>query len=56
MANTDKVRFKFFIPDARVLGAEEVASLPPEKKEKAAGKDCSCASCGCANDSVPPLR
>ncbi len=64
MANTDKVRFKFFIPDARVLGAEEVASLPPEKKEKAAGKDgvwidmvCPDKSCVAAdgNISVPAL-
>ena len=39
MATTDKVRFKFFIPDARVLNAEEVASLPPEKKAAAEGKE-----------------
>ena len=41
MAANDNVRFKFFLPDARILSTEEVAALPAEKKAaaNAAGKE-----------------
>ncbi len=35
MAETDNVRFKFFLPDARILSEEEVAALPADKKSAA---------------------
>ncbi len=38
MANTTD-RFKFFLPDARVLTAEEVSSLPSDKRTATGGKE-----------------
>lgn len=35
MAANDTVRFKFFLPEARILTQEEVAALPAEKKTAA---------------------
>ena len=31
MTDTKSSRFRFFLPEARVLGKDEIASLPPEK-------------------------
>ena len=41
MAENDNVRFKFFLPDARVLSADEITALPADKKTaaQATGKE-----------------
>ena len=31
MTDANTSRFRFFLPEARVLGQDEIASLPPEK-------------------------
>ena len=31
MTDTKKSLFRFFLPNARILGKEEIAALPPEK-------------------------
>jgi len=31
MTNVKSSRFRFFLPDARMLGKDEIANLPPEK-------------------------
>jgi hypothetical protein len=35
MTGTKTSRFRFFLPDARILGQNEIANLPPEKLKSA---------------------
>jgi hypothetical protein len=39
MTETKTSRFRFFLPDARLLDKEEIAQLPPQKKQAAAAAD-----------------
>ena len=37
MTDSKKSLFRFFLPNARILGKEEIANLPPEKIKAAGG-------------------